>query len=335
MENNFIRQREVRNALKPLFLLSEHISMCPLSLSNGNSKNISYMRLSRKGLLSSIVLMIFYLYCYYESYKMITIIKDIGMDIFTIIGNSLQVLSGTVSVATVVLEIILCGKYIPKWFYKLCSTDQELDCFRRTKYNYQYLCILNGILISIALIILFALFCISSVVTYLVTGYVAIYNMNLIILPNLHSFLSTLRYISKLYLISQRIANANVFMGNIQKDIMWHKRIVNNEMWTSLETLEKKTHCVLKNTGDYYDLFEMTSKMNELVNVITCLSLLIMTMFTCFYTIYNPLANMPMIRYLSFFAMCTAFGFMHFLLFYLLTLSTKCTLQVRVLKFLE
>lgn len=326
---HYTETNKIRNALKPLFLLSEYVSMCSLGLNKNNKQ--THMKLSREGFISTLIILGFYIYSILWSFKWVESMST-GMDIFANIGNALQMLSGTVCVIAVIIEKIFYGKLVPEWYYELIRIDQGLKLFSGLMFNYRKMRVVITTLLSFALMTLAIIFCTSTIIMYLVGGFVSVYHVNLIVTPTLYAFLSTLRFISNMYLIRDRISNANMLLRIYHNDNELSKIYTSSNpssnRLVNIEKIYKKCHCVVQSISEYCSLLETSNFINELVSVVNCLSILLMTMFTIFYIIYNPVSSMPVIKYASFMAMTVCLGFMHVLLLYLIRISTNCTIQV-------
>lgn len=183
--------------------------------------------------------------------------------------------------------------------------------------------------ISFAFLVLLIMLSVSAIVMYLALGQININNVFMLIIPWVHIFLSTLRFISYIYLIHKQIVKMNIFLTSLKLYIDNSNKLkINLYRSNKGEKLDRTLHRALKNICDFCDLFEMSGEISEMMVVVNWLSVLVMTMFSMFYIIYNPINFMEILRYASFIATMACMIFMHILNLYLIKTAANFAVQV-------
>lgn len=89
----------------------------------------------------------------------------------------------------------------------------------------------------------------------MVEGFVSVYHVNLIVTSTLYAFLSTLRFISNMYLIRDRISNANMLLKNYHNDNEMSKIYTSSnpssKRLVNIEKIYEKCHCVVQSISEY------------------------------------------------------------------------------------
>lgn len=315
-----LNANDLNSVLAPLFFLSEHISMFPLSVTTEGG--ITTYSLSLSGFLSSSFILIYYVISIILAYIFVTTnqIKTI-----ILIATLIQIITGKICVIVMIFDRFKNGYLTPNWFIELLELDKLL--FNQIGYKpiYKGIKVIVCLLISNYSFIIILIFVTNCIVSVKYTDHFHLHRVVLVLIPMTYAVLHVLRYCCELCLLVERYTILNQLLVNY------------NFLFRIHDTLKIKNIRHAKRISSYldihYDVCEMFEQLNDihgLLDFVSCLCLLVLSVFT----IYSLLGDFLKTSFdvetgaviftkiwwlLSSHAMCLL----------LMKLMKKCTLQVR------
>lgn len=313
----------VYDSLKPLFILSEYVSM--FSPYPWKENNASCTQNIKSGFICSVILLCYYLYCL-QCAIWNFIRKYDPADLLFFVGQILEILIGGVCILSSLIENAFYRKVIPKWFLELNTVDFEIERLTTKIISNKKLRNVFMKLLLIGLLIFWIEVALNILLHYLPSGKILLYPAVIVAMPMVYSLFSILRFASSLYLIRERTFIIKNFLAQTMTSSL--KEYSAPSKKRKLIKWDNNLRRAFVNADHLYELLEVSSEINGAMNVTYSLSVMVMTTFNAFFFltyVFHPnfIINLAAIIIISLW-----FAYVISLLFYMVFLASDCAFQV-------
>lgn len=268
-----IKANDLTSVLSPLFFLSEHICWCSLRITQEN--NIINFSLSLSGFLSNFTILIYYLFCFILTYK---VMETHSIESIIFVATAIQIATGNICVLTVIYDRLKNGHLAPIWFKTLILLDNTF--FNTFKFNVSYKrvkFILWFVLFNSCFII-FLIYITNYIVSRKFADAFYLHRAMLVIIPMTQTILHALRYCSELCVLADRFRVLNQLLTDNQYNFQNHNR---NKNFISVTYLKQTANCLDKH-NILCEMFQQLNDIHGLLDFASCLCLLVLSIFTIY-----------------------------------------------------